>query len=541
MKPETTVGILVIVGVAIFFYMGFKIDAFRFDTSKYNSYMVYFKDVAGLTRKAEVKVAGVKVGWVDTITLVNDHNMTVHAQVKVLNEYSLHSDAYAVVRQDGLLGPKYLEIITGDPTLPIIPNEGVLQEPSIEPASIDELLLSLKKIASNVESITDSFQAAIGGVQGEEQLKSIFNNLHETTNNLTSFSNSLERSFARNEDHLDSLLQIGTQVRRVADRLDDHVLPSFQDSVEKIATVVDRDFDRVATQLTSTAQALEDVSIQARDGFSSITSIADKIDNGTGLIGKLINEDETYRDMKVAVQGLKNYFAKIDMLEIVFDVHGETMQRPADGWKYEDSKLFFDMRIHPNRDHFYILQIAGSERGYREEVLNLRDYSTKNDEMVDTESLTLSDRSRLQFTFDRKDTYWRRNQIRVGIQFGKIFRDLAFRFGLIEGFGGVGVDYDIPFDNDKFRWVTSLEIFDITGWNHRSKRYSNVEIDDRRPHLKWINKMYILKNLYVVFGADDFVSKNNANAFFGAGIRFGDDDVKYLLPSLGGARGFAKG
>ena len=36
-------------------------------------------------------------------------------------------------------------------------------------------------------------------------------------------------------------------------------------------------------------------------------------------------------------------------------------------------------------------------------------------------------------------------------------------------------------------------------------------------------------------GADDFISKKNANVFFGAGIRFGDDDVKYLIPSLGGA------
>ena len=44
--------------------------------------------------------------------------------------------------------------------------------------------------------------------------------------------------------------------------------------------------------------------------------------------------------------------------------------------------------------------------------------------------------------------------------------------------------------------------------------------------------MFIMRNMYFTFGADDFVSKHNANAFVGIGIRFGDDDVKYVLGSI---------
>ena len=54
--------------------------------------------------------------------------------------------------------------------------------------------------------------------------------------------------------------------------------------------------------------------------------------------------------------------------------------------------------------------------------------------------------------------------------------------------------------------------------------------------------MYILRNVYAVFGADDFASKNNASGFVGFGLRFTDDDIKYLLPSIaGGAKGFSGG
>jgi hypothetical protein len=47
--------------------------------------------------------------------------------------------------------------------------------------------------------------------------------------------------------------------------------------------------------------------------------------------------------------------------------------------------------------------------------------------------------------------------------------------------------------------------------------------------------MYFMRNIYFVFGADDFISKFNASGFFGAGLRFGDDDVKYLFSSIAAA------
>ena len=48
-----------------------------------------------------------------------------------------------------------------------------------------------------------------------------------------------------------------------------------------------------------------------------------------------------------------------------------------------------------------------------------------------------------------------------------------------------------------------------------------------------MNRVFFLNNLYLVFGADDFVSQTNANAFWGVGIRFGDDDMKYILSKFG--------
>lgn len=232
-NTETRVGIFVLAALGIFAYMGFKIGAFRFDRGHYAEYTMYFKDVSGLSKKADVKIAGVKVGWVESIGLERENGMKAEAQVMVLRDFKLHSDAYAVVRQDGLLGAKYLELVPGDSLLPQLHEGQALTRPSTSPVSIDELMQQFKTIAGNVEEITDSFRGAVGGVQGKEQLRSMFDNLNLTSEKMARFSEVLERSFVRNEDNLDAILQLGNDLRRLADRLDKDVLPSFQENIEK--------------------------------------------------------------------------------------------------------------------------------------------------------------------------------------------------------------------------------------------------------------------------------------------------------------------
>ena len=378
-----------------------------------------------------------------------------------------------------------------------------------------------KRIASNVNEITTSFKDVIGGSEGREQLQTIFDNIQTSVEKLSSVGDVLDRALVRNEEHIDTFLQIGT---------------TFQRNLDKISTIFDRDFNRIATRFETGVGSLEDAAIQARDGLRSISSVAEKIDEGKGLLGKLVNEDETYRDLKLAIEGFKNYLTKIDRMQIVFDTHFESMIRRAEGYHWEDSKGFFNMRIYPREDYFYLLQIASSEKGYIKRKFVEKDYfdaegkpintSVEQNRPLNEQQLNLDDLTRLSMVFDYRKTTVNRDAFKIDLQFGKIFKDIAFRLGLFEGTAGAAVDVDIPFKTDNFRWLTSLELYDFNGRNRR--------IDDRRPHVKWLNKIYIFRNLYTTFGADDFVSKKNASVFFGAGIRFGDDDIKYFLSSISG-------
>ena len=355
---ETRIGVFVLAAVAVFVYMGFQIGSFRFDRANYNNYIVYFTDISGLSRKGQVKIAGVEVGWVEDITLIDSGPYNVRVLLTVLKEYVLTTDAYASVRQDGLLGSKYIEIYPGDALFPQLESGAELSHPSVQPISIDDLLRQVKKIAVNIEEVTDTFKNALGGDARKDQIETLVNNVSDTAARMSTVSDIIERAVVRNEGNLDAILDIGNQVGRVVDRLDGQVLPSFQDNVEKISNAFDYNFSRVSDDFHLAAKSIQ-------EGFESIDDVAQKINRGEGLIGKLLTEDETYEDLKMAVGGLREYFTKMDRLQLVFDSHIESMNRPAENYgKFEDSKVYFDVRLYPAEDYFFQLQVVGSEKGF---------------------------------------------------------------------------------------------------------------------------------------------------------------------------------
>lgn len=539
-NTETRVGLFVLCALGIFFYMTFNIGVFRLDSVRYQSHIVYFKDVSGLTKKADVKIAGVKVGWVEDISLVAGNTQyQARAEIKVFKDYVLRSDAHAIVRQDGLLGNKYLEVTPGNPLLEPLTGGATLASPGKSPASIDELMQQFKNIATNVEDVTDAIRKSIADQDGKLLLQETFRNIHRATEKIASFSEVADRLAARNENDINGIISdirvfaadlrdvmptFKDDMHRLAERLDTQTLPIFEENVAKIGSVFDRDFGGIANKLDSTADAIEEFALQGRDTLRSAGSVVDKINDGKGLIGKLINEDQTYHDLKVAVQGLKNYFSKIESLGVVFDSHFETMYRPAENFELRDSKGYLDIRIHPNEDHFYIMQMMGSNKGIvRRTVQDRQWFDAQNNELIPAQ-LNLANDKQLKYAPRIERTERIRDGIQYGFQFGKTFKDVAFRAGLIEGSFGAGIDYDIPFGVDNLRWVTSFEMFDMRGRNR---------LNDQRPHFKWINRVFFFRNFYMDFGADDFISKNNANTFFGGGIRFADDDIKYFISKLG--------
>ncbi len=510
MKTETRVGLFILVAIGIFLYLSINIKALRFDKHQFHTYKAYFDDTGGLAVKSPVKIAGVEVGWVETIDLLDSGKAEVIMRLNKNNR--LAKNAYAMIHQDSLIGTKTLEIDPGTPDTGILLPGSTLSMPGRTPASIGELLDQFRDIATTIQDITSAFKNVFATHRGEENMRMALNSVAKATDKLADFSEVLQKTMMRNEENINRMLG---DFRDTAASLKAGV-PAVTSDVHSVATTLNTNVNKVSGKVGSAFDHIEDAAIQTKDTMREAGQVMEKVNTGKGVLGKLVNEDETYGDLKKTIKGLKDYVGRSQSLMLHFDMHSETMLRQA------NSKGYFELRLRPNSDFFYLLQLTSAEKGG---IARETSYITRRDSKGNILDPTNAkdEYARIDLAPVVETTKQKQNDLLFGLQFGKRFDRLALRLGLMENTIGFGVDYYVPLETDYFHWITTLEAYDFNGVNR---------LHDKRPHVKWLNKVFFLKNLFTAFGVDDVCSKNSANPFIGGGLRFGDDDIKYIMGYL---------
>lgn len=173
-STEAKVGILVLVGIILLFFMSFRVS--RLERIRGESYTALFPSVSGLVVSANVEVAGVPVGRVEEIGLEQ-------GQAKVwmkIGQVQLHTDAGATVKTHGVLGDKYIEINPGSPGAPVLPPGATIINAQSAP-DMDQLFVSLESAAQGMAELGRSLQEAIGGEEGRMAIKEIITNLNQAS------------------------------------------------------------------------------------------------------------------------------------------------------------------------------------------------------------------------------------------------------------------------------------------------------------------------------------------------------------------------
>ena len=293
MRTETRVGIFVIIAISIFFYLSFNIGAFRLDEDQYYIYKTYFDDTGGLDTKAPVKIAGVEVGWVDGIKLLDGGKAEVTIRVHKKNH--LAKNAYAVIQQEGLIGTKTLEIDPGDPSTGTLLPGSVLSLPGKSPATVSDLLYQFRDIAGRIHDIALAFRNVFASRQGEENMRSTLRNASKAADRISHLSDVLHRTLSKNEKNLDSTFQnlektMGHLEYSVPTITDDFhgISTSFKDTLIPNFT---KNFDRITLALAEdTLPKLSKLSLKSEDAIESFGGASDE---AKGVLSK-INEGDNY-------------------------------------------------------------------------------------------------------------------------------------------------------------------------------------------------------------------------------------------------------
>lgn len=493
---------LLILGILGFFIL--KIEDIHVGEGAMRDIKVTFDNVAGLEERASVRIAGVRKGTVRKVTVLPNGKAQVEMEIE--DDVPLYSNASAKIANLGLLGEKYVEIDPGTPNNARLQGDTLGQ--GTQPTSIDDVTAQVSKIAEDVKAITGTLRNVVGGDRGEQRLEEILQNVSTITAQVREL-------IAANRENVDATLgnarEITAHLRRE--------IPRLADSLDRVAGQIGGTVGENRQDLRQIVDNLKDLSSDLRVTADNLNNITGQVKSGQGTVGKLFYSDEAHDKLTSAltsveggVKSLQDTLGRATRIGLDLGIKADYYAGlkhttdedvdPVNG----NARAALNVLITPNPENnrFYNIELADDPRGRKREKISEETVTNVTTGVTETTII--------------KSTRYDRDFL-ISAQAGWNLDNIAVRVGLFDSTGGVGADYRY---NDRIR-VTG-EAFDFGG-----KR-------DENPHLRLFGEYIVRKEqprtpqLFVRTGVDN--PFNDISFIFGGGIRWRDDDLKYLLGSV---------
>ncbi|MBC7429859.1 MAG: MCE family protein [Bacteriovorax sp.] len=451
---EFKVGLLAIATMAAVVFMSFKITSNQSGFGQYVQYKTIVKDASGIFPKTPIKVAGIAAGRITSIELQGN---TALISFEILKQIQVTKNTKLRIKSVGFLGDKYIELYVGDSPEIMSKNDFIDSE---EAAGMETLIKDASEVLVDVKAIVKSLKDSVAPDGEVSPIKKILADVQVLVENTKIATEAVKRMTTGNEEKINSLVEnLESFSYELAYQVDKGNPDSAMADIKQV--------------LGNTKKITEDLS-----------KIVADVKLGKGTMGKLLVEDEIADQVKDTLSSVQKIVGKADAIRTELSVFTGVNT----GEKGGESEVAF--RIFPSPERFYHLGLTTSEIGPNKE--------------------TITDTTVNGVTTTTNETKRDRNTFRFNVEIGRRVQDFAFRGGLIESTGGLGIDYYLQDFGTKF----SLE-----GFDYKKNKGAN---------LRFITEMQIWNVLYGRASAQD-IGRKGTSATVQAGLRFNDEDLKGLL------------
>jgi phospholipid/cholesterol/gamma-HCH transport system substrate-binding protein len=474
---EFKVGLFVLAAmVLVVLGWAWSVDGVRPDETSYRLVM----DVAssdGLWEGSQVRLAGVEIGAVDTISIEGDH---AELTLKIRTLYQLPSDSDAELKASGLLGDLFVRVYPGTSDTMLKDMDRIKTRSN--PGDIDKITRNLEKISDDISAVTGVLKKMAENDANRQHVESTLANADQLTELLREIA-------AGNKADIAAIVQ---SVRRLSEALEGHV-------------------DTIGGNVNEEVDKLQELTDQLNAAASDMTSITGKIDRGEGTIGALVNDDETIDALNETIHDVKRAVKSFTGIRPEVYYTGRfyfgTEPKDTETFYYGNPLAFsgannIGLRLRTHEDFWYDFEINDYPQG----VISQKEVLRENTGVVTSK--------------------WTRDQkYRFTFQMEKRWGPVSVRLGVKEGGGGVGATFYAVKD----RLQTHIDVFDFFFGSYpaiESRGIPNVRVGVRGE--PW-------RNMYVEAGAEQIILGAKYGFFtgyVGLGFRFTDDDIKWLLGSL---------
>jgi phospholipid/cholesterol/gamma-HCH transport system substrate-binding protein len=478
MSKESKVGLFVTISIMFLFLLSTQVSTFTLFDEKGYKVNILIDNIDGLEKSSKVKSNGITVGKVEDFAIYNKRvkvNLTINDGVKI------PIDSTVQLRQESMLGVKYLDITLGDSSI-FLEREGLLDN-ALYVASFDDTSNSMNLAAQDVAKFINRLDLLIAN--NETNINTILDNFKVLSFKLNSAIESFEST---SSEFNTTALTINSD------------LPKIMQNINSLTSNLDTSSQDLKSRLPLILKEIEKLTLNLNeisdDAKGKLPTIFDKFEKLEDSTISLI--DDNSKNIGSTIVNAKEFFGKGEESFAKLDDYLTTMtQGEMEVYLYNN----YMIRDAYNKFFFGIDYKASPTKHYLVDVISTDDYG-------------LNDNGNVNNPKKHEDS-----EILFSAQFAKDYNDLRFRIGAIESTGGLGVDY---FLRDK-EVVFSVDVFDFNAVN--DARGDN-------PHLRLSSRFNMLKHLNFYLGADNILNEDSSNIFFGMGVNFIDDDLKYLLGSV---------
>ena len=403
------VGLMVVLGLIVMVAVYRFVDE-RASTDSGYTVHAYFGDVQGLIAKSRVLVAGIPVGYIETIRLDGDR---ARVDMAIEGEVPLYEDAQVVMRSLSLLGEKVLVISPGDATLPRLPDGGEIRVAS-EGVDTDDILVTVNDIAQSVRRITKQMERAFGTDEVGERMESALKNLSEALENIKVVTD-----------------EAGPRIINIMENVE-MATGDLNDIIQRRKGDIDRGVAEVDDTIASIHRAADQLNLVLED----VKEVSGRTARGEGTIGRLTQDEALIDEVEGVAEGLNSFVGGLNRLRTIVELRSEYNVLSS------AFKTYFSLYLKPREGRYFLFQVVDDPRG----TINVTDTIIRQ-----------SPPPLFEPNEFRRTEISRSTRLKFSAELGKTISFATFRFGIIESTGGLGVDVKVLDDRMEF----NLDIFDI--------------------------------------------------------------------------------
>ncbi len=292
-RTETKVGIIGIITIAIAVWgVNFLKGKDLFDPQ--NTYYAEYTNIGGLLPTSYVFINGMKVGQVRSIKYADPQMSSFVIQFELPASIKLPTNSVAEVYNADLLGSKAMRIIIGNASTYLSPkdtlqskNEGSIF--SEVGRQLEPYRIQFEGIVSDMDSAMTSLKSLLNK-ESEQKVHNILGNIDQVSIHLVSLSRNLNELTIAEKGKIHSIINSV-----------DNLSKSLNSNSENISRII-TNFSNISDTLAQInfASTINDIT----QTLHSLSSTLNKIDNGKGNLGMLINDDNLYINLERSTKNL---------------------------------------------------------------------------------------------------------------------------------------------------------------------------------------------------------------------------------------------